>query len=117
MPGMHWYFKQSSDEEREHAMKLLKYLNKRGGRIVLSDIENPGKKEWGTAQEAMEAALGLEKRVNEVRYIKVYFWAFKIWVFLYIWCLVLILFRTFLTIDFDLLRPKVQKAKCNIRPK
>ena len=49
-------------------MKLLKYLNKRGGRIVLSDIENPGKKEWGTAQEAMEAALGLEKRVNEVNF-------------------------------------------------
>ena len=63
---MLWYFKKSSDEEREHAMKLLKYLNKRGGRIILADIRNPEKREWGTAEEAMTAALQLEKEVNEV---------------------------------------------------
>lgn len=66
LPGMHWYFKKASDEEREHAMKFLKYLNKRGGRIVLTDIRNPDKREWGTAQDAMAAALDLEKQVNEV---------------------------------------------------
>lgn len=42
------------------------YLNKRGGRIILTDIEAPDKQEWGTAQEAMTAALDLEKNVNEV---------------------------------------------------
>lgn len=47
-------------------MKFLKYLNKRGGRIVLTDIKNPDKKEWGTAEEAMTAALELERQVNKV---------------------------------------------------
>lgn len=64
---MHWYFKHSSDEEREHAMKLLKYLNKRGGRIILQDIKNPDTPYEFTAAEAMEKALDLEKKVNEVR--------------------------------------------------
>jgi ferritin heavy chain len=64
---MHWYFKHSSDEEREHAMKLLKYLNKRGGRIVLQDIKNPDTPFEFSAAEAMEKALELEKIVNEVR--------------------------------------------------
>lgn len=66
---MHWYFKKASDEEREHAMKLMRYQNKRGGRIVLTDIPQPEKKEWGTAEEAMSAALDLERRVNEVSYL------------------------------------------------
>lgn len=67
LPGMHWYFKKASDEEREHAMKFMRYQNKRGGRIVLTDITAPEKKEWGTAEEAMNCALNLEKKVNEVR--------------------------------------------------
>lgn len=67
LPGMHWYFKHSSDEEREHAMKLLKYLNKRGGRIILQDIKNPDTPFEFTAAEAMEKALELEKKVNEVQ--------------------------------------------------
>lgn len=44
----------------------MEYLNKRGGRIVLHNIEAPEKQEWGSAQEAMTAALELEKIVNEV---------------------------------------------------
>lgn len=63
---MHWYFKKSSDEERGHAMKFMRYQNKRGGRIVLTDIKAPEKKEWGTAEEAMSAALALERHVNQV---------------------------------------------------
>lgn len=66
LPGMYWYFKKASDEERELAMKFMRYLNKRGGRIVLTDIKTPEKKDWGTAQDAMTAALDLEKKVNEV---------------------------------------------------
>ncbi|KAG5680446.1 hypothetical protein PVAND_009954 [Polypedilum vanderplanki] len=65
LSGMHWYFKQCSDEEREHAMKLMKYLNKRGGRIVLQDIKNPDTAFEYTAVEAMEKALQLEKDVNQ----------------------------------------------------
>lgn len=66
LPGMHWYFKHASDEEREHAMKLLKYLNKRGGRIILQDIKNPDAPGEMSAVEAMTKALDLEKEVNEV---------------------------------------------------
>jgi ferritin len=47
-------------------MKLMRYQNKRGGRIILTDIRKPEKNEWGSATEAMEAALELEKQVNEV---------------------------------------------------
>ncbi|KAJ8910419.1 hypothetical protein NQ315_013894 [Exocentrus adspersus] len=63
--GFHKYFKEASEEEREHAYKLLEYQNKRGGRIVLTSIEAPETQEWSTAAEAMNAALDLEKRVNE----------------------------------------------------
>lgn len=47
-------------------MIFLKYQNKRGGRVILTDIKKPTKNEWGTAQEAMTAALDLEKEVNDV---------------------------------------------------
>ncbi|PSN33797.1 Soma ferritin [Blattella germanica] len=65
LPGFHNYFKKASDEEREHGMKLMMYLNKRGGRIILTEIGVPERNEWGTAEDAMLAALDLEKKVNE----------------------------------------------------
>lgn len=61
------YFKHASDEEREHAQKLLKYQNQRGGRIVLQDIKAPDVVDEMTAVDAMTKALELEKQVNEVR--------------------------------------------------
>lgn len=67
LPGISHYFKKCSDEEREHAMTFMKYLNKRGGRIILSDVKRPEKNDWGTAEEAMQTALHLEKDVNGVR--------------------------------------------------
>jgi ferritin heavy chain len=48
-------------------MKLMKYLNKRGGRIVLTEISQPEVQSNVTASEAMEIALNLEKKVNQVR--------------------------------------------------
>ena len=39
LPGFAKYFEKASVEEREHAEKLMKYQNKRGGRIVLQDIK------------------------------------------------------------------------------
>ena len=59
------FFKKSSDEEREHAEKLMKYQNQRGGRIVLADIKKPSQTEW-TLLEAFEGALALERTVNKV---------------------------------------------------
>ncbi|CAF0848265.1 unnamed protein product [Brachionus calyciflorus] len=65
LPGFSKFFKKSSDEEREHAEKLMKYQNRRGGRVVLRDIAKPDKEEWGTGLEALEAALDLERKVNQ----------------------------------------------------
>jgi len=64
LPGFYKFFKKSSDEEREHAEKLMHFQNKRGGRVLLKDILKPSKDDWGTGLEAMEAALELEKNVN-----------------------------------------------------
>ena len=55
----------SSDEERDHAMKLIDYQNMRGGRVVFQDITKPTKSEWGSALEAVEDALKLEMTVNQ----------------------------------------------------
>jgi len=65
LPGFRKYFKKSSDEERGHAEKLMKYQNMRGGRIVLKAIEKPPVEDWESGIHAMKAALELEKTVNQ----------------------------------------------------
>ena len=64
-PGFAKFFKHNSDEEREHAEKFMKYQNKRGGRVVLKDVQRPEKDEWGTPLQALQTALALEKNVNQ----------------------------------------------------
>lgn len=39
LPGFAKFFKENSEEEREHAEKFMEFQNKRGGRIVLQDIK------------------------------------------------------------------------------
>merc|ERR1712223_363593 len=58
-------FRAASREEREHADLLIDYQKMRGGRVVFREIAKPGHDEWGTAVEATEATLELEKTVNE----------------------------------------------------
>lgn len=43
----------------------MEYQNKRGGRVVLQDIPKPVRDEWGSPLEALQAALELEKTVNQ----------------------------------------------------
>merc|ERR1712080_717029 len=43
----------------------MEYQTKRGGRVVFQDIAKPTTMEWGAPLEAMEAALELEKTVNQ----------------------------------------------------
>jgi len=64
LPGFSKFFKHNSDEEREHAEKFMKYLNSRGGRVVLKDVKRPDNDEWGTGLNALQTALNLEKQVN-----------------------------------------------------
>merc|ERR1711935_355717 len=63
--GFASFFQKSSNEEREHGMKLMDYQSKRGGKVVFQDIAKPSSSEWGTPLQAMEAALELEKTVNQ----------------------------------------------------
>merc|ERR1712179_387927 len=58
-------FRAGSHEERDHAEALIDYQNMRGGRVVFREIAKPTCDEWGTALEAIEASLELEKTVNE----------------------------------------------------
>jgi len=63
--GFASHFRTESDEERNHGIKLMEYQSKRGGKVVFQDISKPSCMEWGSPLEAMEAALELEKTVNQ----------------------------------------------------
>ncbi|XP_015874633.2 ferritin-4, chloroplastic [Ziziphus jujuba] len=67
--GIAKFFKDSSDEERQHAEKLMEYQNKRGGKVKLKSMLLPwsefDNEEKGDALHAMELALALEKLNNE----------------------------------------------------
>ncbi|KAF4387370.1 ferritin-3, chloroplastic-like [Cannabis sativa] len=69
LKGFAKFFKESSEEEREHAEKLMEYQNKRGGKVKLQSILMPHSEfdhpEKGDALFAMELALSLEKLTNE----------------------------------------------------
>ncbi|XP_077213461.1 ferritin 4 [Tasmannia lanceolata] len=69
LKGLAKFFKESSEEEREHAEKLMEYQNKRGGRVMLNCIVMPLSEfdhaDKGDALYAMELALSLEKLTNE----------------------------------------------------
>lgn len=58
-------FRDNSEEEREHAEKLIKYQNMRGGRVVFQDVAKPSKAEWGSPLEAVEDSLALEQSVHK----------------------------------------------------
>ncbi|XP_055843715.1 soma ferritin [Episyrphus balteatus] len=64
LPGLSKWCKKCCDEEKVHAEKLMTYLNKRGGTIVLSDIEKP-KFVYESVKKSMEYVLNLEKTVNQ----------------------------------------------------
>ena len=65
LPGFSRFFSENSKEEREHAEMLMKYLNKRGGRVVLQEIRRPEMDNWGSGLNALQIALGHEQKVNE----------------------------------------------------
>ncbi|XP_066461892.1 ferritin light chain, oocyte isoform-like [Eleutherodactylus coqui] len=58
------FFHEQYEEKQEQAEKLLKFQNKRGGRIVFQGIQKP-EADWGNGTSAMEHALKLEKSVNQ----------------------------------------------------
>ncbi|XP_055912362.1 soma ferritin [Eupeodes corollae] len=64
LPGLSKWFKKCCDEEKVHAEKLMTYLNKRGGTIVLSNIEKP-KFVYESVRKSMQYVLDMEKSVNK----------------------------------------------------
>lgn len=65
LPGFAKYFRKSGHEELEHAEKLMSFQVQRGGVVKLNDIKKPAKDDWGGPLDAMEAALQLERDVNQ----------------------------------------------------
>ena len=45
--------------------QLEKYINERGGKVLLKDITSPSTDTWGDATAAMETALAMARRVNQ----------------------------------------------------
>ncbi|KAK9728223.1 hypothetical protein K7432_001168 [Basidiobolus ranarum] len=64
LPGLTKFFRDSAQEEYEHAQKLIDYVNQRGGRVSFQPIPVPNI-EWDSAKNAIEATLQLEKDVNK----------------------------------------------------
>jgi len=65
MDGHCKWFHKASLEEGEHARKLIKYQNLRGGRVVFQDISRPTADDWQSSVNALESALQLERTVNQ----------------------------------------------------
>ena len=65
LEGVGHFFRELAEEKREGAERLLKLQNDRGGRALFQDVQKPSQDEWGKTQEAMEAALALEKNLNQ----------------------------------------------------
>ena len=59
------FFLQRSNKEKEHAERLMRLQNLRGGRIRLRDISSPPWDEWDSGLRAMNCALHLAKKVNQ----------------------------------------------------
>lgn len=57
-------FQQQADEEREHAMRITKFIQDTGGQVVLEAVAKPDGK-YASARAAVEAALNSEKTVTK----------------------------------------------------
>lgn len=65
LPGFkEWSIKQS-EEEREHAIKFIEYINLRGGQYVTMPIPLPTVVKYESALDAMSHALKIEVDVND----------------------------------------------------
>ncbi|XP_021566146.1 ferritin light chain isoform X2 [Carlito syrichta] len=64
LEGVGHFFRELAEEKHEGAERLLKLQNQRGGRALFQDIQ-PSQDEWGKTLDAMEAAMALEKSLNQ----------------------------------------------------
>ena len=64
LPVLRDHFFRQADEEREHAMKFVKYLLDAGGRVEIPAIPAP-RHTFGSAEEAVSLALEWENSVTK----------------------------------------------------
>lgn len=57
-----WMYAQA-DEERQHMLKFIKYINDRGGHAIISEVEKPPV-EHGTVKEMFEAVYKHEQFIS-----------------------------------------------------
>nr|XP_034350080.1 ferritin light chain 1-like [Arvicanthis niloticus] len=65
LEGEGHFFRELAKEKHEGTNRLLKLQDARGGRAFFQDVQKPSQDEWGKTQEAIEAALALEKNLNQ----------------------------------------------------
>lgn len=58
------HFYRQAEEERDHAMRFIKYLLDAGGRVEIKDVPAPENK-FASAEEAVKLSLDQEKKVTE----------------------------------------------------
>lgn len=61
------FFYRQADEERDHAMRFVRYIVDAGGRVEIPALPAPGT-ELGTAEEAVALALASEETVTQQIY-------------------------------------------------
>ncbi|KAL6093378.1 hypothetical protein STEG23_023783 [Scotinomys teguina] len=59
------HFCELAEEKHEGAKHLLKMQEDLGGCTLFQDVQKPSQNEWGKSQEAMDAALALERNLNQ----------------------------------------------------
>ncbi|XP_052053428.1 ferritin light chain 1-like [Apodemus sylvaticus] len=65
LKGVGHFFRELAEEKREGTERLLKMRNDCGSCAVFQDVQKPSQDEWGKIQEAMEAALALERKLSQ----------------------------------------------------
>uniref|UniRef100_G3MPJ3 Ferritin n=2 Tax=Amblyomma TaxID=6942 RepID=G3MPJ3_AMBMU len=62
--GFAHFFRHESNEEREHAHKLLDYVNLRGGTVSTVNVQMPTTATWMSVLDVLQRALALEHDVT-----------------------------------------------------
>jgi len=63
LPGFANWMKIQAQEELTHAMKIFRFVNERGGRVLLTAVAKP-ETEWKAPLNAFEDALAHEQKVT-----------------------------------------------------
>ncbi|XP_058391445.1 ferritin light chain-like [Diceros bicornis minor] len=63
--GVGHFFRELAEEKREGAQRLLKFQNQWSGCALVQDGQKLSQDEWSGSVDAMEAAIALEKDLNE----------------------------------------------------